>query len=270
MSDYIHGTEPEEQARLSKLNDLINIRCMNLLDIKEGDQILDVGSGLGQLTLLMAEKAGPLGKCLGIERDKNQLKTALQHLKEKGVRWAEFRQGNAESLELDQEEWGNFDLAHARFVLEHVRQPESIIEGMAKAVRPGGRVVVADDDHEHLRLYPSPAGFSTLWEAYIRSYDRLGNDPYVGRRLVSLLYQNGLRNIRNNVVFFGDSGESPTFPAYITNLVGILEGARGLMERHTLIDTHTFDEAIQNLWTWSQRSDAALWYTINWVEGIKP
>lgn len=270
MSNYIHGSEPVEQARLSKLNDLINDRCLNLLTISTGDNILDVGSGLGQFTLRMAEQAGPTGKCLGIERDKKQLTASIQNQHARQFSWVEFREGNAENLELSQAEWGSFDLAHARFILEHVRSPESIMSGMVKAVRSGGRVVVEDDDHAQMCLHPNPPGFLTLWNAYMRSYDRLGNDPHIGRRLVSLLYDTGLRNIRNNVVFFGDSGESPTFKAYVTNLIGILEGARELMLQQALIDKISFQSAVNHLEEWAKNPEAALWYTINWAAGTKP
>ena len=269
MSNYIHGSEPEEQARLAKLNQLINSRCLSLLEIRGGEHILDVGSGLGQFTLAMAAKAGESGMCLGIERDKNQLKISQHNLDDSPRATVEFRQGNAENLELRQEEWGTFDLAHARFILEHVQQPESVVKGMARAVRPGGRVVVADDDHENMRLHPSPPGFTVLWQAYIRSYDRLGNDPFIGRRLVSILYKCGLRNIRNNVVFFGDSADSPTFQAYATNLIGILVGAKALMIKHALIDEQSFEEGIQNIQQWAENPASALWYTINWAEGTK-
>ncbi len=269
MSNYIHGSAPEEQARLAKLNELINGRCLHLLEIRPGDKILDVGSGLGQFTLLMAERTGASGRCLGIERDINQLNISIQNQEEGHLPWVAFRQGNAETLELAPQEWNSFDVAHARFILEHVRQPKSVIEGMARALRAGGKVFVADDDHEHMCLYPSPEGFSAVWEAYMASYERLGNDPHVGRKLVSLLHESGLRDIRNNVVFFGDSAESPTFQAYVANLIGILEGAQEVMLQHKLIEAHVFQKAIQNLRDWSKKSDAACWYTIHWAEGTK-
>jgi SAM-dependent methyltransferase len=215
----------------------------------------------------MAGRTGSGGTCVGIERDKNQLKVAQQNLESTGYTNIAFRAGNAENLELEAGEWGAFDLVHARFVLEHVRQPENVVQGMAKAVRAGGRVVLADDDHAHFCLFPEPPGFTSVWKAYLRSYDRLGNDPYIGRRLVTLLYNAGLRDIRNNVVFFGDCAGSTTFPAYATNLMAILTGARDFIIKEQLIDKQSFDEAIENLHAWSKRSYAALWYSINWAEG---
>lgn len=269
MSSYIHGSDPAEQTRLSRLNDLINERCLQLIEIKQGDCILDVGSGLGQLTVAMAARTGEKGKCLGIELDKEQLRTSLQNLEEGNKPWVEFRQGNALNLELRPEEWGSFDLAHTRFLLEHVRQPVKVVEGMAMAVRTGGRVVLVDDDHENFRLHPEPAGFSKTWKAYRGTYKRLGNDPYIGRKLVSLLYQTGLKKIRNNVVFFGDSAGSSTFPTYCGNLITILLQAKGVMIKESLIGENDFQRAILNLQEWALLPDAALWYAVNWAEGTK-
>ena len=131
-------------------------------------------------------------------------------------------------------------------------------------------MVVLDDDHVGMCLYPEPAGFTGLWQAYMRSYDRLGNDPCIGRRLVSLLYRAGLREIRNGVVYFGDSGESPTFSAYANNLIGILNGAKDFLIKESLIAESQFNETMDHLQTWAARPDAALWYTIYWAAGEKP
>ena len=49
-------------------------------------------------------------------------------------------------------------------------------------MRPGGRIILEDDGHDTLRLWPEPPGFVRLWQAYLRTYDRVGNDPVVGHR----------------------------------------------------------------------------------------
>jgi SAM-dependent methyltransferase len=268
LSKYIHGSEPEEQRRLTLMNELINARCLQLLHIEGAEKILDVGSGLGQFSIEMG-KAASKGSCLGIERDLKQLELSQQNLKKSDVPNVEFRQGEVENMPLIESEWGQFDLAHARFILEHLSNPGDAINAMVKAVKPGGRVVLEDDDHLSFVLYPEPHGFSTLWSAYMRSYDRLGNDPYIGRRLVALLYDHGLREINNNVVFFGDCAGSATFLAYIDNLIGILNSARKVITEGQLIRTEIFEEAMIHLKKWSQLPYAALWYTIYWAEGMK-
>jgi len=143
----------------------------------------------------------------------------------------------------------------------------SVVRQMARAVRPGGRVVLADDDHDVLRLYPEPPGFWRLWEAYMRTYDRLGNDPYVGRRLVSLLHQAGAQPIRNTWVFFGSCSGHDLFQPLVTNVLGILRGARETILRFSLYDPGQFDETLAHLAQWGNRPDAALWFSICWAEG---
>jgi len=94
-------------------------------------------------------------------------------------------------------------------------------------VRPGGRIILADDDHDVLRLWPEPPGLNDLWRAYIRSYERIGNDPFIGRRLVSLLVQAGARPQRNDWIFFGGCAGDDHFNDLVDNLHGILLGATG-------------------------------------------
>jgi ubiquinone/menaquinone biosynthesis C-methylase UbiE len=93
MSHYIHGSDPAEQSRLSRLNDLVNARCFPKLKLEHGFRILDVGSGLGQLTYRMSEAVGPNGFCLGIERDTKHLSVARKNHVAPNL---EFRQGDDE------------------------------------------------------------------------------------------------------------------------------------------------------------------------------
>ena len=74
--EYIHGSSPEEQHRLSLLNDLLNTSCLRELDLRAGENVLDLGSGLGQFTRLMARTVGTTGRVVGIERDPDQLSQA--------------------------------------------------------------------------------------------------------------------------------------------------------------------------------------------------
>lgn len=100
-SQYIHGTSPEEQARLSRLNDLLNDMAIREMALAGGELVLDVGSGLGQLTRAIARKIGPAGSVIGIERSREQLAEAQRLAAQSGEdRLAEFREGQAERLPL--------------------------------------------------------------------------------------------------------------------------------------------------------------------------
>jgi len=270
-SDYIHGSSPEEQRRLSLLNDILNESCLRELHPQPGETVLDFGSGLGQFTRLIARAVGSEGHVVGIERDRDQISQAKRLADGSGEsKLVEFRNGEALDPPLSEAEWGTFDVAHARFLLEHVPRPALVIAQMVRSVRPGGRVFVIDDDHGDFRPWPEPPGFGPLWQAYVRTYDRLGNDPYVGRRLVSLLRDGGLTSIRNSCVFFGGCAGNERFQAVAENLIGAIEGARGTILTGELLDEESFDTGITGLQQWKANPSAALWYSACCAEGVAP
>ncbi len=268
---YIHGSDAVEQRRLSLLNSFTNDGSLRELGLQGGERILDVGCGLGQLTRAMARAAEPNAFVVGVERDDAQLAEARRQAKaDSEDSLVEFRGGDAHDLPLGEAEWGSFDLTHARWVLEHVRDPLSVVRQMVRSVRPGGRIILEDDDHDVMRLCPEPPGFWPVWHAYMRSYDRLGNDPYIGRRLVSFLCEAGARPRRNMWIFFGSCAGQENFGAFVENLVGVLRGARQTVLSQRLIEPEMFDEGLANVTKWGARADAALWFSICWAEGIKP
>jgi SAM-dependent methyltransferase len=269
-SHYLHGTSPTEQQRLSLLNDFLNQASLRELGLRGGEKVLDVGSGLGQFTRAMARAVGPTGRVIGIEPDPRQLAEARRQARDAGEEGlVDFRPGDALAMPLAQAEWGTFDVAHVRFVLEHVRDPGRIVRAMVRAVRPGGRIILEDDDHELLRLWPEPPGFGPLWQAYMRTFDRLGNDPYIGRRLVALLHEAGAAPQRNTLIFFGSCSGQVNFDFLVNNLAEILVGARDVMLRERLLDPNGLEQALAALRTWGHRADAAIWYAMSWAEGAR-
>jgi SAM-dependent methyltransferase len=268
-SQYIHGSEPGEQRRLSRLNELLNDACLAELRLQGGENMLDVGSGLGQFTRAMARTAKR--RVTGIERDAAQIAEANRQTSAAGEQGlVEFRQGDAIQLPLGPREWGSFDVVHTRFLLEHVPDPLAIVRAMALAVRPGGRVVLADDDHAILRLWPEPGGFGILWRAYMQSYTALGNDPDTGLKLVQWLYSSGLKPVRNQWIWFGACAGEDSFADKLQNTIKIIAGAREVMLTNRLIREIEFESALNELAAWGDRPDAAMWFAFSWAEGTRP
>jgi len=265
---YVHGTDPAEQKRLTALNDLMNEASLRELGLEPHERALDVGAGLGQLTRAMARQTRV--PVVGVERSAEQIAEGLRQARAAGEEnLIDLRRGDAEKLPLANDEWGSFDVSHARFLLEHVRDPLVVVKAMVRAVRPGGRIVLEDDDHSLLRLWPEPRGVMPIWSAYMRTYDRAGNDPYVGRRLVQLLHQAGAVPRRNTWLFFGGCSGGPNFEGFVRNLASILDGARGPI----LATGFTDDEvtsAIDSLRSWEKRPDAGFWFAISWAAGVRP
>ena len=268
---YVHGTHPHEQSRLSRLNELLNEASLRELAPRKGSRVLDVGCGLGQLTRAIAAATGEGGYTLGVERSAEQIAEGLRQASAAGeTALVEFRRAEIPPLPLRDDEWGTFDIAHARFLLEHLPDPLAVVREMVRAVAPGGRIVLEDDHHDTMRLSPDCPGFPALWSAYMKSYRHLGNDPFVGHHLVSLLHEAGAAPVRNTWIFFGACAGDAMLAPYVDNLIGILETARETMVGAKLIAAGALGDGIAALRVWAERPDAAMWFAISWAEGKRP
>lgn len=267
-SHYVHGTDADEQHRLSQLNDLLNEGSIRELRLQGGESILDLGCGTGQLTRRMAAAAGPRGRVVAIDRSTQQLEQA-RRLTDPGEP-IEYRAGDVLALDLAESEWGSFDVAHTRFLLEHLPDPLLVVRAMVRAVKPGGRVLLEDEDHEILRLWPEPDGFVETWEAYIESYRRAGNDPHVGKRMIELLRRAGAEPTRNACIWFGCAAGDPMFPTWVENLLGVVRGARASILATGRLEESRFEAVLESVRAWGRRDDASSWYFMGLAEGRRP
>ncbi|EJC69903.1 hypothetical protein Rleg5DRAFT_5705 [Rhizobium leguminosarum bv. viciae WSM1455] len=131
------------------------------------------------------------------------------------------------------------------------------------------RVILSDDDYDGLRLWSEPPGFSSLWNAYQRTYDRHCNDSIVGRRLVQLLHQADLRPRRNTLVFFGGCAGDPDFEDVVRNIASIVDEAIDDIVA-TGLSRDTVTAGLDTLIAWSKAPDSAVWFGMSWAEGIRP
>ncbi|MCC6784297.1 MAG: methyltransferase domain-containing protein [Planctomycetes bacterium] len=268
---YLHGSAAPEQDRLARMNALINEACLRVIAPRGERSALDLGSGLGQFTRALARALGQGARVLGIEADDAQRASAERlAVDDREAALVEFRAGRAEAPPLRDDESGSFDLAHARFLLEHHRAPLDVVRAMVHAVAPGGRIVLLDDDHEVLRLWPQAPATMTLWQSYVRGYERLGCDPFVGRRLPALLAAAGAAPQRAALVDFGACAGQPQFEGLVANLARVMDSARSHLVREELAEAADFDAMHAELATWSRRPGATIWYSIAFAEGRKP
>ena len=266
---YIHGTKPSEQRRLTSMNDLLNTVSLDLMRLSRGEKILDLGCGLGQLSRAMARVTGV--RVVGVERSPEQIAEAERQARDADeTDLVEFRKGDVLSLPLDEGEWGSFDLAHTRFLLEHLPDPGVVVASMVKAVRPGGRIILEDDDHANLRLWPESSAFDRLWDAYVEGFRKLGNDPFVGRRLTGLLHEAGATPVSNQTLSVSRCSGDPKFEDMVAILRNLMTGARSSMTSPGGLEETQFEEGMKAIETWSSRPDAALWYATCWAEGKRP
>jgi len=269
---YVHGTSKREQERLGIMNGILNRGALREIALCGGERVLDLGCGTGLLSRDLARvAAGGAGRLVAIERSPEQLGEALRLAREAGEEGlVDFRPGDALAPPLRDDEWATFDVAHTRFLLEHLPRPAEAVQVMLRAVRAGGRIILQDEDHDILRLWPEPEGVTALWRAYIRSYEVKGLDPFVGRKLPALLREAGAHPVRSAWIDFGGCAGEARFTALIENMARILEGAEEAIVGTGLLDGPAHAAAVRSLRAWAGRPDAALWYAIACVEGVRP
>ena len=263
---YIHGTSPEEQTRLDWMNRLHNERELDAIGLAGDERALEMGAGTGLFARALLARL-PRGSVLGIELDERQLATARATSQD--CARLELRRGDALAPPLEPGEWGRFDLAHARFLLEHLTRPDLAVSTMARAVRPGGRVVLVDDDHDTLRVWPDAPRFTRLWRAYCEQYSLRGMDPWIGRRLAELALGAGLRPVRTEMLYFGACAGMESFPTVVDNLFGVVNGAGDDVVRSGSLSESEVQDGLRELREWATKPAAALWYALPFVAAVK-
>jgi arsenite methyltransferase len=114
---------------------------LELASIAPGETVLDLGSGSGMDSFLAALAAGPDGRVVGVDMTDEQLAKAERLAAEAGVRNVEFRRGYIEEPPIDEQA---FDCAISNGVINLSPDKPAVFAAVARALRPGGRLALAD------------------------------------------------------------------------------------------------------------------------------
>jgi arsenite methyltransferase len=109
--------------------------------IPEGATVADIGCGAGTDLLLAARRAGPNGRAIGIDMTEAMLQRAAQGAAAAGLANVEFRKGDATGLPVGDR---SVDVVIANGVLNLVPEKERAVAEIARILKPGGRVQIAD------------------------------------------------------------------------------------------------------------------------------
>jgi SAM-dependent methyltransferase len=92
-----------------------------------------------------------------------------------------------------------FDRVYSRFMLEYLPDKQAAVQEMARVARPGGKVLLQDLDGQLAWHYPEDADLSARIHQVLEALAQTGFDPFVGRKLYTMAFQAGLKDIQVSV-----------------------------------------------------------------------
>lgn len=115
-------------------------RLVELAELRPGDRVLDVATGIGEPAVTAAKRVGPGGSVVGTDIAPGMIELARERAAQAGVGNVEFREVDAETLDVGESE---FDAVLCRFGLMFFPDLGEALRRMRRALRPGGRLAAA-------------------------------------------------------------------------------------------------------------------------------
>ncbi len=136
---------------------------LDLAALQPGETVLDLGSGSGTDSFLAALAVGPEGKVIGVDMTAAQLDKSRELAAAHGFSQCEFREGYIEDPPVDD---GTVDCVISNGVINLSPDKPAVFAAAARALRPGGRLALADIVTEH-QLPEGVTCDASLWAACI-------------------------------------------------------------------------------------------------------
>jgi demethylmenaquinone methyltransferase/2-methoxy-6-polyprenyl-1,4-benzoquinol methylase len=144
----VRGVFDSVASRYDVMNDLMSLGLhrawkaytVMVADVREGQQVLDIAGGTGDLAMAFAKKAGPSGRVVHTDINETMLRTGRDRLVDAGLVLPTLV-CDAERLPFASE---SFDLVSVAFGLRNMTHKQAALTEMRRVLRPGGKLLVLE------------------------------------------------------------------------------------------------------------------------------
>jgi 2-polyprenyl-3-methyl-5-hydroxy-6-metoxy-1,4-benzoquinol methylase len=167
QADYVLGHTAAEQVRLIRQARFLAPATEHFLrdaGIGSGMRVLDIGCGMGDVTMLAAQLVGPGGRVVSIDLDMASIETAQKRASAMGLNNATFNRGDISTFT----DADPFDAIVGRLVLEFVPDPIAAICRLGGLLRPGGIMALQEPSWKVWLSYTSHLPLRTAVTTLLR------------------------------------------------------------------------------------------------------
>jgi arsenite methyltransferase len=142
LGEALYGAE--QRGELPQAAVLASLGCGNptaVADLREGETVLDLGSGGGIDVILSAKRVSETGIAYGLDMTDEMLALARQNAHEAGIRNAIFLKGEIEEIPLPAD---SVDVVISNCVINLSTDKPAVLTEIARVLKPGGRIGISD------------------------------------------------------------------------------------------------------------------------------
>jgi len=238
---YILGRTDREARRLILQHQIygpITRRFLSAAGIGRGMKVLDVGSGAGDVTLLLADMVGPRGRVVSVDTNPAIVEMARGRAEAAGWNNIEFRTGDMRGVDLETD----FDAVVGRWILMYLPDPVAVLRYLAARLRAGGIVAFHENDFTYPPAVFPPSELSSQVQRWtVPPLGTPGPELQMGTKLFSTFIEADLP--APELAVEAPVGGGPDWAGYeyvaetLRSLLPMLTRLTGLDPREVGIDT---------------------------------
>jgi len=156
--------------------------------LEPGMRVLDLGCGVGDVSLLASSFVGPGGSVLGVDQNPESISFARQRARSAGLEHLRFEVASLQELAAE----GPFDALVGRFILLYLPDPVAVLRRLSHAVRPGGVIAFQELDLPTGRAVPEVPLHAQCCRWVVAGFERAGVELHMGSRLPAVFRSAGL------------------------------------------------------------------------------